>query len=141
MAPITRLLDLQWHDLASQRLHRLFLFGHSNGHDQAAADTLRDELIRNFFGGKQPSMQSSLIADNTYLGPYQHKSKLKICEIQHVSFKPTDNGPFYPTPKQCQQQQLVLLCEGKNKTMEKEMKNNNLEETSHILIPVKYYMM
>ena len=36
---------------------------------------------------------------------------------------------------------LVLLCEGKNKTMEKELKNNNLEETSHILIPVKYYMM
>ena len=36
---------------------------------------------------------------------------------------------------------LVLLCEGKNKTMEKELKNKNLEETSHILIPVKYYMM
>ena len=36
---------------------------------------------------------------------------------------------------------LVLLCEGENKTMEKELKNNNLEESSHILIPVKYYMM
>ena len=36
---------------------------------------------------------------------------------------------------------LVLLCEGKNKTMKKELKNNNLEETSHILIPVTYYMM
>ena len=35
----------------------------------------------------------------------------------------------------------VLLCEGKNKTMEKKLKNNNLEETSHILIPVKYYVM
>ena len=37
--------------------------------------------------------------------------------------------------------ELVLLCEGKNKTMEKELKNNNLDKTSHILIPVKYYVM
>ena len=82
----------------------LFLFDHSNGHDRAAPDALKAELIRKNYGGKQPQMRHSIIDNETYLGPYNHTNKLKVGQIQHMNFTQTDDGPFYLSPQQRQEQ-------------------------------------
>ena len=40
-------------------------------------------------------MRDSIIKDSSFLGPYSHSAKLKVGDIQTMSFLPTDPGPFY----------------------------------------------
>ena len=72
-----------------------FLFDHSNGHDGLRPDGLNLNKISKYFGGKQPSMRDSVIKDESYLGPYQHENKLKVGDIQSMTWTDGDNGPYY----------------------------------------------
>ena len=40
-------------------------------------------------------MKSSIIADQSFLGPYHHYSKLKLGDVQDMTFKHTNVGPLY----------------------------------------------
>ena len=73
----------------------LFLFDHSNGHDRNAPDALNSNAICKTFGGKQPTMCDTTILNNTFLGPYNHTTKLKVGDTQQMTFSYTNPGPFY----------------------------------------------
>ena len=76
----------------------LFLFDHSNGHDRAPPDALKADAIRRNYGGKQPRMRNSTIETTSYLGPFQHDTKLNVGDVQCMTFAATDIGPFYLSP-------------------------------------------
>ena len=40
-------------------------------------------------------MRNSIIKDGTYLSPFEHVQKLMIGDEQCMTYKDTDNGPFY----------------------------------------------
>ena len=97
----------------------MFLFDHSNGHDCVAPDALNPTAISKTFGGKQPLMQNSVIANSTYLGPYQHDSKLKVGETQSMIFSHTDTGPFYLHPSERQSQKFDSILGNKTENIPK----------------------
>ena len=78
-----------------------FLFDHSNGHDRLRPDGLNLNRISKYYGGKQPHMRNSTIEDDSYLGPYNHTQKLKIGDIQSMSWTGEEmEGPYYMTAVQ-----------------------------------------
>ena len=87
-------------EINGDKFRYLFMFDHSNGHDRVCPDALNAMAISKKFGGSQPSMRDSTIVNNNYLGPHDHSSKLKVGEIQTMSFKSTDAGPFYLSEKE-----------------------------------------
>ena len=73
-----------------------FLFDHSNGHDRLRPDGLNVSNISKYYGGKQPHMRMTKIEDESYLGPYEHDHKLKVGDIQSMSWNnENDQGPYY----------------------------------------------
>ena len=72
-----------------------FLFDHSNGHDRLRPDGLNLNKISKYFGGKQPAMRDSVIEDESYLGPFDHERKLKVGDIQQMTWVDHDGGPYY----------------------------------------------
>jgi hypothetical protein len=76
-----------------------FLFDHSNGHDQLQPDGLNSKRINKNFGGKQPTMQSSVIRTKDYLGPFHSDQyKLQVGDTQSMTFSHDNPGPFYLLP-------------------------------------------
>ena len=75
----------------------VFLFDHSNGHDRLRPDGLSVTNVSKYFGGKQPRMRDSRIADRSYLGPYECPHRLNVNDVQHMNFSSEDSGPFYLT--------------------------------------------
>ena len=51
-------------------------------------------------------MRDSIIKDTSYLGPYNHPTKLKVRNTQRMIFPPTDEGPFYLSEKERQEQRM-----------------------------------
>ena len=45
-------------------------------------------------------MKRSLIENESYLGPFDHPTKLKIGETQRIHFIKSDSGPFYLNDKE-----------------------------------------
>ena len=80
----------------------LFLFDHSNGHDRVRPDALSASAIRKGYGGSQQKMRLSVIKDNTYLGPFDHPSKLKVGNTQTMVFDLSHSGPFYMSDREKQ---------------------------------------
>ena len=78
----------------------MFLFDHSNGHDQLSTNALSPTLIRKEFGDKQPFMRPTIIKDPSYLGPFQHNNILKVGDTQTIKFDKHDIGPFYMTERE-----------------------------------------
>ena len=77
------------------RFDYCFLFDHSNGHDRLRPDGLNVNKISKYYGGKQPLMRDTQIADETYLDPYEHDKKLKVGDIQKMSWFEDEEGPYY----------------------------------------------
>jgi hypothetical protein len=76
-----------------------FLFDHSNGHDRLQPDGLNSNRINKNFGGKQPTMRSSVIKTKDYLGPFHSDQyKLQVGDTQSMTFAHDDPGPFYLSP-------------------------------------------
>ena len=75
----------------------LFLFDHSNGHNRIAPDALSPTTTRKTYRGKQPAMRDSTILNEkeSFLGLYSHPNKLKVGDVQKMTFSISDNGPFY----------------------------------------------
>ena len=73
----------------------LFLIDHSNRCDCVALHALNPSRIWKTFWGKQLVMRDSVILDKSFVGSYNHDTKLKVCETQHITFSHTDTGPFY----------------------------------------------
>ena len=72
-----------------------FLFDHSNGHDRLREDGLNLNNINKYYGGNQPHMRDTIIADESFLGPYMHDKKLKVGDTQQMSFTNLEEGPYY----------------------------------------------
>ena len=74
----------------------IFYFDHSSGHDhRLQPDGLNANAMNKRYDGNQLKMRSSIIKDNTYLGPYSHSHKLHIGEAQDMNYNPNTSGPFY----------------------------------------------
>ena len=71
------------------------LFDHSSGHDKKKKDGLNISGINKLWGGSQNMMRDSLIADNSYLGTFNHESKLRVGNSQSMVFNENDTGPFW----------------------------------------------
>ena len=81
-------------------LFPMFQFVHnfdwSSGHSAMPPEALSANSMNSNFGGKQPSMRSSkIIASEGFLGPHLHDHVLKVGDIQHMVFQPTDPPPWY----------------------------------------------
>ena len=68
------------------------MFDHSQGHARKKDGALDAPTMQRTFGGKQPKMHSSEIADNC-LGPFE--STLQIGDQQSMVFEPDDQGPWW----------------------------------------------
>ena len=97
----------------------LFLFDHSNGHDRLSPDALSASAIRKGFGGSQPFMKNSVIEDESYLGPFDHPTKLKVGDIQTMSFSIDDPGPFYLSDEERKKQMFDKILGSKERKMNK----------------------
>ena len=73
----------------------IFYFDHFSGHDRLRQDGLNANAMNKDYGGNESKMRSSIIKDNTYLGPYSHSHKLHIGEAQDMNYNPNTSGPFY----------------------------------------------
>ena len=73
----------------------VFYFDHSSGHDRLRPDGLNVNQMNKMFGGTQSQMRDTKILDDTYLGPFEHPTKLKIGDTQKMTFDVNDNGPFW----------------------------------------------
>ena len=90
----------------------LFLVDHSCGHDKQREDGLNIENMSKTFGGKQSKMHSTTIKqEKGYLGPYP--CTLQVGDIQHMTFQPEDDGPFWLSTAQREQQRSDKIEEGK----------------------------
>ena len=80
----------------------LFMFDHSCGHDRQRDDALNADHMSRGFGGKQKEMRSTKIKDVSYFGSFERT--LNVGDTQFMQYKDDDEGPFYLTPEQRQQQ-------------------------------------
>ena len=107
----------------------LFIFDHSNGHDRVSPDALNPTAISKYHGGSQPFMRDSRIADASYLGPHEHETKLKIGDIQTMTFSHADIGPFYLTEKEKEQKRFDKIMGGsKRKILTRDQLISKLKE-------------
>ena len=81
--------------LNSDKFDYCFLFDHSNGHDRQRPDGLNVNKISKYYGGKQPLMRDSEILTEDFLGPFEHDKKLKVGDVQKMSWIGEDDGPYY----------------------------------------------
>ena len=51
--------------------------------------------MNKYYGGNQNKMRDSKIEKITYLGLYNHPHKLKVGEVQHMTYTATDIGPYH----------------------------------------------
>jgi hypothetical protein len=75
----------------------VFLFDHSCGHDRQRPDGLTTTGLNKGFGGAQPKMRVSTIADNDVnnIGIYATELTLKLGDVQCMQFLPSDVGPCW----------------------------------------------
>jgi hypothetical protein len=79
----------------------LFLFDHSCGHDRMPEDALKVEGMNKGFGGEQNKMKPSKIKSvEGYLGQHEHACKLSVGDVQHMIFRPCDEGPYWMSPNE-----------------------------------------
>ena len=115
--------------LNGEQYKYLFIFDHSNGHDRVSPDALNPTAISKYHGGSQPFMRDSRIADASYLGPHEHETKLKIGDIQTMTFSHADIGPFYLTEKEKEQKRFDKIMGGsKRKILTRDQLISKLKE-------------
>lgn len=78
-----------------------FLFDHSCGHDKQRPDGLSVNRLSKYFGGQQPKMRDSMMKTAEYFGPFNRN--LEVGETQHMVFQETDDGPFWMTDQERQE--------------------------------------
>ena len=88
-----------------------FIFDHSNGHDRLRPDGLNVNKISKYFGGKQPHMRNTTIEDESYLGPYNHKHKLKVGDVQSMSWIEDEKGPYYMNTRIAESKKLDKILD------------------------------
>ena len=80
----------------------LLLFDHSCSHDKQREDGLNVENTSKSYGGKQSTLQPSLIKEeHGYLGKFE--CTLKPMDTQFMVFQPSDDGPFWMSKEQHEQ--------------------------------------
>ena len=70
-------------------------FDHSSGHDRLQPDGLNVNEMNKLFGGSQSNLCDSKMKNKTYLGPFDHPTKLKLGDVQKSTFQADDSGPFW----------------------------------------------
>lgn len=68
-------------------------FDQSSGHTKKRHFGLNAEVMIKSFGGSTPTMRDTPITAGC-LGPYNHPTKLKVGDVQSMSFQDSDIGPW-----------------------------------------------
>jgi hypothetical protein len=115
----------------------VFLFDHSNSHDQMQPDSLHMQKVRKTFGDKQPVIQKSVLTNLTCFGPYCSSSyKLQLGHTQSMTFSEIDKGPFYLSPEQQEERRKDKHTEKRvTKTINK-VRLVEILEGANILSPI-----
>jgi hypothetical protein len=72
----------------------VFMLDHSCGHDKQRKDGLNAANMGKSFGGTQAKLRDTHIKEEKgYLVPFP--ATLKVGDVQHMKFDPTDDGPFW----------------------------------------------
>jgi len=92
----------------------VFLLDHSCGHDQQREDGLNAGKMSKTFGGRQKILRDMAIKqENGYLGPF--KRTLKVGDVQTMRFQSTDEGLFWMTPEEKEQNRKDIIIHTKTK--------------------------
>lgn len=67
--------------LFGKRFQFIVFFDHSSGHKKLRHNSLNANSLNKFHAGKQNTIKNSQIEDEAYLGPFQHKGKLKVGDL------------------------------------------------------------
>jgi hypothetical protein len=106
----------------------LFLLDHSSGHDKQKEDALNAHNMSVKVGGKQKRLRDSkILEEDGYLGPYDHDKKLRVGDIQCFVFRESDDGPFYYTQRQRNENRLDVEDGTLSKDLSRTQLVNELE--------------